>query len=480
MYREVRAVLAEAEAVYRDSPRSAASLRDAAARLRQPLRIALLGQRDAGKSTLVDALVGERVAPRAGSGGGGACVWYTDGQAPRANVRTPDGRAAALPVSRHGEGPRIDLSGWDTGALDHVEVTWPARTLREVILMDVPAPEKPSGAEETARGAARDADAVIFLARSPLGTDLRSLWACQADRVAREAPLPVLLAMARADEHSGGGVDALTASRQSARQYRRDERLRGLCQHVLPISSLLADAGRGLSELEYTDLSTLAAIPRTELDAALLSADRFVTAEVPARPDAARRRDLLARFGISGIRLATTLTRQGCDSRSALSTELTRRSGLAELRESISADLVAHREVFKARSALAALDAVLRDDPRREAQALSDRLDGILAAAHEFRELRLATAIRAGTDAVPQRWRDEAERLLVGPEAPLHARLGRDDHAAPDELVADMTDALARWRERAVNPLVGAVQRASAGTLAATCERLFTDLATAG
>lgn len=483
LHREVRAALAEAESIYRDNPRAVAALRDQEARLRQPLRVALAGRRGAGKSTLVNALVGERVAPVTVADGGSVPAWYTDGQEPRATVRTVDGGSAQLPVSRHGAGPRVDLGGLRRAEVARVEVTWPARTLRELILVDVPVPDsaaEPDAGVRVTHRVAADADAVVYLARSPHGSDLAPLSACQAGRIASVIPVPVVLALAHADALSGGSLDALTASRRLARGYRRDERLRPLCQHVVAISAQLADAGRGLSDEEFTHLAALAAMPHTELETALLSADRFVGAALPVPLDTTTRQELLARFGVSGIRLATTLARQSCDSRAALAAELTKRSGLTELRESLGADLVARRDLLKARSALAALDGLLRTERPgdvRAARELSARLDRTLAGAHEFRELRLATALRGGAVSVPAGWREEAERLVGTAGEPVPARLALDERAGTPELVESLTGALARWRQRACDPLVTTSERSAAGTVATTCERMLADLA---
>lgn len=65
----VRAILGGAtrayreEPYYRDHPDALVELDRIAARLSQPIRIALAGTLKAGKSTLVNALVGETIAP---------------------------------------------------------------------------------------------------------------------------------------------------------------------------------------------------------------------------------------------------------------------------------------------------------------------------------------------------------------------------------------------------------------------------------
>ncbi|MDN5750703.1 MAG: dynamin family protein, partial [Pseudonocardia sp.] len=58
-----RRVLLLAIDTHRDDPRTAQWLQAQLARLDEPLRVAIAGKVKAGKSTLLNALVGEQVAP---------------------------------------------------------------------------------------------------------------------------------------------------------------------------------------------------------------------------------------------------------------------------------------------------------------------------------------------------------------------------------------------------------------------------------
>ena len=71
------------------------------------------------------------------------------------------------------------------------------------------------------------------------------------------------------------------------------------------------------------------------------------------------RQRLLDRFGLFGIRLSTTLARQGADTPAALAAELVARSGLRDLEQVLHTQFTERRDVLKARSALLAVDAVL-------------------------------------------------------------------------------------------------------------------------
>ena len=149
--------------------------------------------------------------------------------------------------------------------------------------------------------------------RHPHSTDIGFLQSIQDHPIARETPVNSIVVLSRADEVGGGRIDALTSAKRLARRHRTDVGLTGLCQNAIAVSGLLAHAGRTLTEDELASLRVLAAAARRELETAMVSADRFVGDGVPMRLDGRTRLALLDRFGMFGIRLVTTLIRQGFD-----------------------------------------------------------------------------------------------------------------------------------------------------------------------
>ena len=138
--------------------------------------------------------------------------------------------------------------------------------------------------------------------------------------------------LSRADEIGVGRLDALSSARRIARRYRADDKIRGLCQTVVAVAGLLAQTGRTMRQDEFAALTALAALPRADLDAMLLSVDRFAALPDAADPDSDTRAALMERFGLFGVRLSTTLIRQGMTDPNAIASELVKRSGLDELR----------------------------------------------------------------------------------------------------------------------------------------------------
>ncbi len=484
-----RAMLLDALELYRDSPRATNWLRRHVDRLGEPLRLAVAGLPQTGRSTLVNSLVGEEIAPML-VGEGSVLTWYRGGTVPRAQVYPTQAPPRDAPVARVDGRLHIDLEGWRAEELDRIVVDWPSRALRGLTLIDTPAlgaePAEPTtstsdaAADSATNVASRislDADAVLYLMRNPHSSDVGFLQSIQDHPIARETPVNAIVVLSRADEVGGGRIDALTSAKRIARRYRTDAGLRGLCQNVIAVSGLLAHAGRTLAGAELTSLATLAALPRRELETCLVSADRFVGDGLPVRLDGRARMALLDRFGLFGVRLVTTLIRQGFDERETLAAELVARSGLGELRESIQQCFTDRHDVLKARSAVLALEVVLRMEPRPGARPLVTALEQLVVSAHEFRELRLLAALHGGRTVLPDPLASEAQRLVGGVGTGLAARLGFDREPGGAELHGAASEALRRWQEQSENHALGAGERRAARLVVRSCEGMVARLA---
>ena len=381
-----------------------------------------------------------------------------------------------LPIDRRDGALRMVLG---MGRVDRVVVDWPSQHLRTMTLIDTPGLHSISteisartvdflaGDEEPA-----EADAVIYLMRHLHSTNVRFLESFYDRGIARATPVNTIAVLSRADEIGAGRVDALMSARRIARRYGADEKLRALCQIVVPVSGLLAQAGRTMRQAEFAAFLELVRARRSDVEAALLSADRF------ARYDGLEAgvcADLLHRFGLGGVRLAVTLVRQGFDSAPKLAAELVRRSGLDELREVLTAQFTARAELLKARSALLALDVVLSRSVRPETQALVVEVERIVAGAHEFVELRMLSSLRLGSVRLPADALGEAERLLGGLGVGSTTRLGLGVHATTAEQRNAALDALSRWRRRLENPLSSLALTDASRIVIRSCEGLLAE-----
>jgi hypothetical protein len=453
-------LLNEAAHVYRGVPPAAAVLRRTIDRLADRLRLAVAGPGRAGKSTLVNALIGEELGPVEPPL---VSVAYRDGTQPRAWSEDARGTPYEIPMLREAQGLRLSVAD----GVGRAVVEWPSRVLRRTELIDTRLP-LPRAFEE--------ADAVLYVTPQLAEADLQFLQAARGVRGPSVFPVHTMVVLSFADATGGGRADALLTAKQAARRRRREPRVGALCQDVLAVSPLIAQAARTLRDDEFRAFATLASLPRQSSDPCLLSTDRFTAADALRPVGAQQRVHLLQRFGLGGIRLAVTLTRTGCDTPAALGERLQEHSGLKDLQASIAELFTARRAALRARSALTVLDHLLRTEQVPPAGKLLADLELLVADAHEFRELRLLSALRSGRVNLPREHAVDARRLLGGSGTSVGERLGM----SPDASASDTWDAAhaaaERWRAQAHGRMLLPAQRRAAEVVLRSCDMILARL----
>ncbi|RMI28740.1 Isoniazid-inducible protein iniC [Nocardia stercoris] len=511
MVEQARELVARARSAFPELSRPGRQLADCAERLQQPLRVALAGQLKAGKSTLLNALVGQDIAPTDATECTRMVTWYRHGLAPRVSALSADGARADVAVRRvpgadglpGAHGLSFDLSAlrWSAPGLhevDHLEVEWPAADLAGTTVIDTPGtsslsrevsqrttallmpgadgsgarrvlpPRAPADAPHTVSSGV---DAVVYLLRRLDDVDidfLEALGAHQGESFG--GPLGVIGVVSRADEIGSGRLDALQSARDVASRFAGELERTGLCQAVIPVAGLLAYAAATLRQREFDAFEALAGVPILELDAAMLSADRFARPDLPLPVAPELRAHLAARFGMFGIRLAIKLIQFGARDSSLLAQELTKRSGLDELRGVLDIQFAQRADQLKAHSALTALARVLTEHPGSDADSLLPQVRSLLADVHGFAELRLLARLR--TAELPYGPADIAELhlLLGGSGLAPHVRLGLPPTASAAEVHEHALAAVRKWRGRAGHPLADQFTAQAARTAVRSAE----------
>jgi len=458
-----------------------AALRD---RMDEPLRVAIAGRVKSGKSTLLNALVGERLAPTDAGECTRIVTWYRDGHGYQVLLHPRLGRPRQARFTREDGAIEVDLAGLSPDDIEEMVVTWPSQALRTATLVDTPGIGSLS--ERAARRAwellaAEDeetpADAVLYLMKHLHANDLEFLRAFHDTEVSRPNPVNAVGVLSRADEVGVGRLDSMASARRIAARLAADPKVRRVAQTVVPVAGLLAETAVTLTETEVAQLRRVAERPAKEAEGLLLSADRFVAAMPELGLTSIEREQLLSRFGLFGVRLASTLLRRRATSTATeLAAELAERSGLADLQDVLRSLFFQRRDVLKSRSALLAVDALVRAERRPGSDAVGAEVEQIIASAHPFNELRVLSSVRAGWVTGKAEVIAELERLIGGSGSAAHLRLQLPADADADTLGSAAAQALGRWQRRAENPFTGHELAIAARVAIRSCEGMLAEL----
>jgi GTP-binding protein EngB required for normal cell division len=458
----IRRIAAEAARLAQDGD-LAPAVEAAVQRLDEPLRVAIAGRTKAGKSTLLNALVGERLAATDASECTRIVTWYRHASGYRVVAELRPAAVVELPFQRKDGALVIELGELDERTVERIEVGWPARTLDELTLIDTPglgSADADTSARTTEalldedRSGPAEADAVIYLMRHLHRYDAQFLEAFLDRSLAHASPINAVVVLSRADEIGAARPDALESAAGVAARYAADRRIRELASAVVPIAGLIAETGATLREQQVTWLREIARLDADRRTALLRSVDRFRDPDLnPLGTDI--REELLDRFGLFGLRLAVRLL---VEDRVATATELSdallETSGIRTLQRILADRFAGRSDVLRARSALAALRGVADELGRRGvagANGLAADIERVEAGSEQLALLRLLHLVLTGSVEVTPAEGSEIDRLTGA--APAAERAGLAPDAPAEAIRAAALAGIERWRLRTASPL---------------------------
>ncbi|MFL6118799.1 dynamin family protein [Actinophytocola sp.] len=460
------------------SARTAAGFREVLRRLSAPLQVAVAGRIKSGKSTLVNALIGRRVAPTDVGECTRLVTRFQYGTVDRVEIVFDDGRKQVLPFSADGMIPN-DLEV-DFDKVSHLEAYLTNAVLRDLTVIDTPGlgsldaasvrrteqllgaakhRKEDDGEEEgsdelddTSRNAVAGAEAVLYVVTQGVrADDQQALAAFTAATASREAgPVNAIALLNKADTiapESVAGADGDVWRAASLLAEKQASTLKPRVADVIPVIGLLAESAESgnFTSADADALRSLSKLDDATWETMLMSADIFTTWDCEV-PEGTRVR-LLEKLDLYGIRTAVDALRRDPElTAGALRRTLLNASGLSSVRGRLDAVFRARADGIKAAAALASVTALAHasGDPG-ERQRVHDAIEVLLAKpeAHQLRLLEALTLVTSGAVAMPE---DLAEEVLrVGSSADIGEQLGMKGRP-PRELSAYALERAGWWR----------------------------------
>lgn len=448
-------------------------------KLRQPVRLAVVGQIKKGKSTLVNAMVGRRLAVtreeeatyrvnelRFGEAEG-ISAYYQDG---------PGGspRSEEFPLDR-----LADLTVYDpdrTGELlapTRIVVRVREERLRRLVLIDTPGLHSVHGADsaETQRlltvrsAAAMDgADAILYLFDRDIGaTDIDVvrdfLGPASSSRPANSAK--ALGVMSRCDrlwKASKPSLDPIAEGAERIKsRFEHEPELRRTFYHILPVAAIVAEGAQCLSAEDLSALRDLSSWDPTQLIQALRypisSTFRSKLQGCPIDPD--RCVALKEQLGAWGLLRAYYFMREKFDDATVIE-KLVEVSGIAKLNEVVKSLYERQRYIIKLNALLDQVRRVIEEqqhagiqsaDMQQAVEEVRDVVEYINDNQAGLTEMQMARLIRQRQVQVDLGSAD-ADRIarLAGIHQSIAGRLGEPEGTAKPELLAVAKAEVRHWR----------------------------------
>ncbi len=469
---------------------TAAALAGIRARLTEPLRVAVAGRVKAGKSTMVNALLGQRVAPTDVSECTQVVTEFRYGRPQRAELVLRDGTVGPLALGRGGRLP--SELGVPADEVELLRVWLSNDALQAMTLIDTPGlnsanAEASARTEELlridagARTAASAADVVIFVVNAALNAGelaaLREHYGTATG--AGGSALTALGVLTKADQVGGLDDPWPQAVALAAGQSRR---LLAEVATVVPVLGLLAETAETyeLNEIAAADIAALADLGADAPPTMLWGADHFMAASLPVPRE--RRAALLAMLDVYGVRVAIELAGDGIRGASALGRALGERSGLGAVRGLLEQTFTRRADALKTFDALTRMDVLsYRGGPgsgatlarlRADIERLRDDPD-----MHEVVELGALHDCLTGAVELPSPQFDDVLRLARS-TAPTQ-RCGVAPDATPPEVQRAAAAAASAWKGFAnsgVSTQAQAVARVAIRTYSLIYERAQRDV----
>jgi len=474
---EGRSLLARANALcdvagmlVESTPEIRERVANVAAKLGQPLVVAVAGRIKAGKSTLVNAMLEQVVAPTAAGECTKVVTVYSYGSSELISVIPREGKPWEVGFDCSGRVP-ANL-GATASDISRVEVRLSNEALRDLTIVDTPGLDSADldstrqarsflGLDSASADAVAGADALVYLLPHPSEADADVLRSFRSMFTSSGfSACSIVGVVSRVDQLYPDADEPIDAAAGQVEKYLSD--LRTQVVEVVPVIGLIAESTRA-GVYRESDAAALRELAHQgeRLDLALLSAEMFI--DLPQLVAAESRRRLVEILGLHGIRTVLgRINRQDTSTTDDQMAALAKASGFEALRQVMHLMFEQRADVLKAHSVVSELDRISFLLDAGAADQLRDAIQTVRRdpQLHLLEEISVLAAWARGEIFLDPPLEDDLARLARSSDPIQRVGLGPVDSAGHG--VEQAISAVERWQRVANDPRVDVATARSA------------------
>jgi GTPase SAR1 family protein len=445
-------------------------------KLHQPMRVAIVGLIKAGKSTLMNALLGEQVVATGIVEATFNINWFKYDSEPSIIVHFKDKRSPE--TKSIAQLQALTLRAQENHdyllSIKYIEVKYPNDILKIFNLIDTPGLDsfyeadsdntkdflRLHGEELTAitQKEAAQADAVMYLfsqSISTTGKDIIETFA--GSTLNRTTPINAIGVLTKVDNYWSDYDEPIEGATKIVSRLSEHPQIKRLFYNISPICGLIALGAQTLTKEEFQILQQLAQVKPDFLKSKLKVQERFTQreySEIPVSPN--QRQSVLQKLGQYGVWLACSLIRQGIHELETLKTELLKFSGIFELKNLVVSHFGHRAFLIKLNTALQEINFAYYQQRYRLPEQAKEILEDIVGQFEEIEANDLSFAeFKVLRDYYAQKldFDDaETEQLLqiTGEYGTDNiSRLGLKEFSSHQEKVATALKRMQYWQDRA-------------------------------